>query len=158
MTFIDSFDAKFSSLTSPLTRTASYNTGPTLLSNNTAPTLRPTTLRQHCCPAILRHTTMRQHCFPGILRQHRGQHRVLQHCTANTTFVQHCTKTAFYSTAQSLLSNNTAPTLLSNNTAPTLLITILRQHSFLQHYITTILRQHCFLQQCTRAALYLRVR
>ena len=131
MTFIDSFDAKFSSLTSPLTRTASYNTGPTLLSNNTAPTLRPTTLRQHCCPAILRHTTPRQHCFP-----------------------QHCAKTAFYSTAQSLLSNNTAPTLLSNNTAPTLLIKILRQHCFLQHYIITIQRQNFFLQQCTSTALY----
>ena len=132
MTVTDCFYSKFSCLTSPPTHTASYNTGPTLLWNNTAPTLHPTRLRQHCCPAILRHTKMRQHCFQAILRQHRGQHRVLQHCTANTTFVQHCTKTAFYSTAQSLLSNNTAP---------------------IQCFPTT-LHQHCLLQYCANTASY----
>lgn len=152
LTVTDCFYSKFSCLTSPPTHTASYNTGPTLLWNNTAPTLHPTGLGQHCCPAILRHTTMRQHCFPAILRQHRGQHRVLQHCTANTTFVQHCTKTAFYSTAQSLLSNNTAPTLLSNNTAyyntaPTQLPTTLHYDNTAPTLLPTTMHPRCTIPQ-----------
>ena len=74
---------------------------------------------------------MRQHCFPAILRQHRGQHRVLQHCTANTTFVQHCTK---------------------------LLFRVLRSHYFRtilrQHCFPTTLHQHCLLQYCANTASY----
>ena len=97
MTFIDSFDAKFSSLTSSPTRTASYNTGPTLLSKNTAPTLRPTTLRSHCFRTILR-----QHCFPTTLHQPS----LLQYCantaSYNITLQQYSVKTSSYNNAPAL--------------------------------------------------------